>query len=433
MSKPRQDSVPPSARSVAARVLGRVHNDQAFAAAALDAELSRYAQLDARERGLATELVYGVLRCEGALDARISRHAPKGIKDRETRLHLLVAAYQLLLLDRVPAFAAVDAAVSLVRKQRGDRVAAFANAVLRKLAASGERLALDAALRESAQPWLWQRLVESVGEDEALALLGGGDIAPTVGVRLVAGREAPAWAREASTGRVSPRARRIERRGDPKQLEGYADGSFVVQEEGAQAVALLLGARPGERVLDACAGRGQKASLLAEQVGASGEVFATDVHPPKLDALQSEFRRLRLPAPRVAAVDWSAGVGDVAEGFDRVLVDAPCTGTGTLRHRPEIARRLSAEDPARLGALAESILRSASTRARPGGRVVFAVCSVLTAEGEAVVERVRDVLEPVAFDDSEVPGLVPNGATYLRLLPHAHGTDGYFVASFVRR
>ncbi len=433
MSKPRSGALPPSARSVAAHVLGRVHTDKAFASAALDAELSRYAQLDARERGLATELVYGVLRCESALEARLSRHAPKGIKDHETRLHLLVAAYQLLLLDRVPAFAAVDAAVSLVRKHRGERVAAFANAVLRKLAASGEKLELDAALRESTQPWLWQRLVEAVGEGEALALLGGGDIAPSIGIRLVAGREAPEWASEAQPGRVSPRARRIERRGDPKQLAGYADGRFAVQEEGAQAVALLLGARPGERVLDACAGRGQKSSLLAEQVGAAGEVFASDVHPSKLDALKSEFRRLQLPAPPVAAVDWSAGVGDVPEGFDRVLVDAPCTGTGTLRHRPEIARRLTPEDPARLGALAESILRSASSRARPGARIVFAVCSVLTAEGEAVVERVRDVLEPAPFDESEVSGVVPSGASHLRLLPRAHGTDGYFVASFVRR
>ncbi|MFZ5891585.1 MAG: RsmB/NOP family class I SAM-dependent RNA methyltransferase [Myxococcota bacterium] len=432
MAKTQADGAP-SARSVAARVLGRVFVDEAFAAAALDAELSRAAQLDARERGLATELVYGVLRTQPALEARLARHAPKGIKDRETRLHLLVAAYQLLLLDRVPAFAAVDAAVTLVRKRRGDRVAAFANAVLRKLAASEERLRLDAALRESAPAWLWQGLVEAVGEDEALALLGGGDIAPAIGIRLVSGRELPAWASDANPGRVSSRTRRLERFGDPKALAGYSDGSFVVQEEGAQLVGALLGARPGERVLDACAGRGQKSSLLAELVGERGQVFASDLHPAKLEALKSEFQRLRLPEPSVAAVDWSIGVGNVPDGFDRVLVDAPCTGTGTLRHRPEIARRLAPEDPARLGALAESILRSASTRVRAGGRVVFAVCSVLTAEGEAVVERVRDVLEPVPFDAEEARVLAPEGASHLRLLPRAHGTDGYFVASFTRR
>jgi 16S rRNA (cytosine967-C5)-methyltransferase len=431
--KSQAQALAPSARSVAAHVLGRVYGDKAFAAAALDAELSRTAQLDARERALATELVYGVLRTEGALMQKLAPHAPKGIKDEKTRLHLLVAAYQLLLLDRVPAFAAVDAAVSLVRKERGERVAAFANAVLRKLAESGQRSSLDAALRESVPRWLWKQLLHSVSEDEALALLGGGDIAPSIGIRLVSGREAPPWASSAASGKVSPRARRIERRGDPKQLPGYAEGSFVVQEEGAQLVALLLGARCGERVLDACAGRGQKSSLLAEQVGPNGEVFASDLHPSKLDALKSEFQRLRLPPPATAAVDWSVGSGDVPEGFDRVLVDAPCTGTGTLRHRPEIVRRLRPEDPARLAALAESILRSASSRARPGARVVFAVCSVLSAEAEAVVERVSDVLEPTPFDQNEVPALVPHGATKLRLLPRAHGTDGYFVASFVRR
>jgi 16S rRNA (cytosine967-C5)-methyltransferase len=377
--------------------------------------------------------VYGVLRTKNALRARLAQHAPKGIKDRETENHLLVAAYQLLLLDRVPAFAAVDAAVTLVRKQRGDRVAAFANAVLRKLTASGERLKLDDALRESAPPWLWQSLVAAVGEDEALALLGGGDIAPSIGVRLLAGHEEPSWVSQATPGRIALRARRLERRGDPKLLPGYKEGAFVVQEEGAQLVGLMLGARPGERVLDACAGRGQKASLLSEQVGPEGEVFACDLHPPKLDALKAEFQRLHLPTPRIAAVDWSVGVGNVPEGFDRVLVDAPCTGTGTLRHRPEILGRLAPQDPERLGALSETILRSAATRVRVGGRVVFAVCSVLTAEGEAVTERVRDILAPAPFDAAELASLTPPGATELRLLPRAHGTDGYFVASFVRR
>ncbi|MGC4091010.1 MAG: transcription antitermination factor NusB [Polyangiaceae bacterium] len=417
---------------MAAKVLARVADDKAFAAAALDAELSRSVQLDARERGLATELVYGVLRSEPALSARLAKHAPKGIKDKETRRHLLVAAYQLLVLDRVPAFAAVDAAVTLVRKQRGERVAAFANAVLRKLSASAERPSLDQLLRESAPAWLWHSLLQAVGEAEALALLGGGDIAPSVGIRLLEGRDVSDWAREATPGRAA-RTRRIERRGDPKQLPGYAEGAFVIQEEGAQLVGMLLGARPGERVLDACAGRGQKSSLLAEQVGPTGEVFACDLHPAKLSALASEFERLRLPAARTAAVDWSVGVAAVPEGFDRVLVDAPCSGTGTLRHRPEIVGRLGPEDPARLASLSESILRAAATRARPGGRVLFAVCSVLTAEGEAVVERVRDVLEPVPFDVEELASLVPAPATQLRLLPRAHGTDGYFVASFVRR
>lgn len=423
-----------TARSVASRVLVRVLDDGAYAAAALDAELARHAQLDPRERALATELVYGVLRTHGALDARLRALAPRKVKDTTTRVELWLAAYQILVLTRIPAFAAVDAAVRAVRQARGERVAGFANAVLRKLAAQGAPLSRERAIRDSIAPWLLERLTSAVGEAEALALLGAGEERAEVSaVRVVAGRPLPEWLATGEPGRVSPRARKIPRGGELRARPGYADGAFVVQEEGSQVVALALGARPGEKVLDACAGRGQKATLLAELVGAEGRVWATDLHPPKLDALKKEAARLRVPPPECRAVDWTRGTADVPDDFDRVLVDAPCTGTGTLFHRPEIALRLAPDDPARLGALATEILRRAATRVRPGGRVVFAVCSVLPEEGEAVVARVLDELEPCAFDAPELAGWIDPAATALRLLPGRHGTDGYFVASFRRR
>jgi 16S rRNA (cytosine967-C5)-methyltransferase len=429
----KKRALPPTARSVAARVLDRVLSDGAYAAAALDAELSRSVQLDARERGLATELTYGVLRTRRALEKRLERHAPKGIKDFSTRLQLVLAAYQMLVLDRIPVFAAVDAAVGAVRAQRGPRVAGFANAVLRKLANEGERLSLEQALRESTPSWLFERLCRVVGEAEALAVLGASEASPTVAIRLARGRELPSDLRAARPGRLSPLAYRLERQGDLHALPNYAAGDFVVQEEGAQAVGLLLGARPGERVLDACAGRGQKSSLLAEQVGPSGHVVATDLHPQKLEALTRELGRLGLPPAECRAVDWTVGTAGLADDFDRVLVDAPCSGTGTLRHRPEILERLGPDDPARLGELSTKILRAAASRAKPGGRVVFAVCSLLEEEAEAVVERVADVLTPCPFDAPELASLLGEGAKSLRLLPLQHETDGYFVASFLRR
>jgi 16S rRNA (cytosine967-C5)-methyltransferase len=151
-----------------------------------------------------------------------------------------------------------------------------------------------------------------------------------------------------------------------------------------------------------------------------------------LRRLTAEFARLRLPEPRTAAVDWTVGAGPVPADFDRVLVDAPCTGVGTLRRRPEISKRLEPGDPARMGELAERILRSAASRARPGARVVFAVCSVLPEDAEAIVARVGDVLAPAPFDAPEIVGLVATGETSFRLLPELHGTDGYFIASFER-
>ncbi len=424
------------ARSIAARVLVRVGRDRAYAAAALDAELERHPELDARERGLATELVYGSLRSRGALLQRLSALAPRGIAggDRDVEAHLLVAAYQLCVLSRVPDFAAVDAAVGAIKKLRGPKVAGFANAVLRKLAA-GEKLDRSDAVIESAPPWLVERLEQAVGVEEAHALFGADrdERPPGVALRLVGGHAMPEWLSDAEPGRASTLSRIVRRGGDPRQKPGYAEGAFVVQEEGAQVVGLALGARAGDRVLDACAGRGQKSSLLAEQIGAGGELWATDIHASKLRALAAEVERLGLPAARTATVDWSMGGGAVPGNFDRVLVDAPCSGVGTLRRRPEIALRLEPDDPARLAELAGRILLHAAAHARSGGRVVFAVCSVLPEEGERVVERVLGDLEPAPFDAPGLEAVCDPGATSFRLLPKRHGTDGYFVASFVRR
>jgi 16S rRNA (cytosine967-C5)-methyltransferase len=407
----------------------RVLVDEAYVAAALDAELRRHPQLDARERALATELAYGTMRTEPVLRARLFVHAPRGVSDERVLSHLLVAAYQILLLDRVPAFAAVDAGVNGVKRERGPRVAGFANAVLRKLAKTGEKLTQAQALREAVPAWLWQELIKSVGEEEAQALLCADAF---TGLRLRSGAELPEWLSELPQGRVSPLSRLLRGAGDPRQKPGFAEGIFTVQEEGAQVIGLGLGVRPGDKVLDACAGRGQKSTLLAERLQ-SGKLVACDLYPEKLQALAEDTARLGLPGVETRAVDWSVGQGGLPDDFDRVLVDAPCSGTGTLRRRPEILRRLQADDPARLAALAESILRSAASRARVGGTVLFAVCSVLEQECEAVVARVADVLEPAVFDAPELPGELVAGKSSLRLLPGLHGTDGYFMASFRRR
>ncbi|HEY4103952.1 MAG TPA: transcription antitermination factor NusB, partial [Polyangiaceae bacterium] len=229
-----------TARSVAAQAVLRVLRDGAFGAAALSAELERARDLDERDRALATELLYGTLRLRGALEERLAEHAARGLKDLAVRAELLVAAYQILLLDRVPAFAAVNSAVSAVRAKRGARVAGFANAILRKLAA-GEKLDPAEAAKRSVAPWLLAALERSVGAEEA-SLLILPELEKKVGLRLISGRSVPAWLEESERGKLSPRARLIHGEGDPRKREGYAEGAFVVQEEGAQAIGLALGA-----------------------------------------------------------------------------------------------------------------------------------------------------------------------------------------------
>lgn len=454
-------------REIAARVVERVQREGAFAAALLDLELRHgRSEIEDRDRGLATELVYGVLRTHGVLSGLLHEQAPRGVAGGDSLVlsHLQVALYQLLFLDRVPAYAAVDSAVGAITRARGRRVGGFANAVLRRLA-TGRRMPLDEAIEQSAPAWLRGRLESEVGREEMLALLGVvppecvrdsgapdgvASSLPTAALprlperphswrvggtslRLIEGRPEPEWLAEEPRGRWSPRARRLRSFGDPRRRAGYQEGVYTLQEEGAQLVTLAVGARPGERILDACAGRGLKTSLLREQIGEAAELWAMDKSEAKLRQLREEFSRLHLAPPRTAAVDWTSGNRPSTEGLDRVLVDAPCSGVGTLRRRPEISLRLQPEDPVRLGRLAQTILRAACLHARPGGRVVFAVCSVLPEESTDVLAGVQDLLEPVPFDAPELGLLVDPSASTLTLLPRRHETDGYFVASLRRR
>jgi 16S rRNA (cytosine967-C5)-methyltransferase len=199
---------------------------------------------------------------------------------------------------------------------------------------------------------------------------------------------------------------------------------------------LALGARPGETVLDACAGRGNKTGALAAAVGGTGAVDAADVHPPKLEALRRDLARTRRAVRACHAVDWAVGSGEVPDSYDRVLVDAPCSGTGTLRRRPDLQARRSEADLTSLPVLQRAILSRVAGHVRPGGRLVYAVCSVLREEAEGVVasflaERADFAAAP--FDSEAARSLAADGAaTSLRLLPHVHGTDGYFVAALAR-
>ena len=446
------DGTETGARALAARVLARTWDEGAFAAAALDAEIRRRAELDPRDAALATELVYGVLRTEGYLRARLEalatkRHLPE--LAAEARAELFAAAYSILFLDRIPAFAAVSEGVRGVSAAAGPRVGGFAHAVLRQLAAAverGGRPAIAPAVVASAPGWLRGALRRSLGRSGAAAYLAAGPVPPPIGLSVARAEEREAWierlraaapAASIEAGHASPHAILVRGAGDVRRLPG-AEGDWIIQEEGAQLVALALGARPGERVLDACAGRGNKVWLLRHGVGEAGAVDAADLYAPKLERLATGARAGWARA--TYAVDWTAGTGEVPEGYDRVLVDAPCTGTGTLRRRPEIAMRRTPDDVARLAEIQRLIARRAATRVRSGGRLVVAVCSVLREEAEELAaalalpaEPGAPTLEPVPFDAAPVAAIAGEGATTLRLLPHVHGTDGYFVASFLVR
>jgi 16S rRNA (cytosine967-C5)-methyltransferase len=435
-----------SAREVAAQVLTRVQKDQAFAAAVLESEFSRGVQLEPRDRALATELVYGTLRFLPWIDGELASCATRGVVsgDAHVRLRLAIAAYQIVF-TRVPAFAAVSEAVQAVRDIRGPRMAAFANAVLRNLARRAEeRGTIDRmeALRTATPHWLRDALGRALTPEGADAFLGSGVDAPPVSLRVEAGEQRDAWVARLQAeapegafeaGTVSPLAILAREAGKVQRLPGWGEGAWSVQEEGSQWAALAVGAQTGERVLDACAGRGNKSAVLARAVGARGALHACDNVPSKLERLHEDFVRLNLSASTFA-VDWRVGAPGVAGPYDRILVDAPCSGIGTLRRRPEIALRREHAHLAEMAALQLDLLLRVAGHLRRGGTLVYVVCSVLREEGEDVLDRflaLNGEFRPASFE-APVARVLAGSAPFFRLLPNVHGTDGYFVARLTR-
>ncbi|HEX5658229.1 MAG TPA: transcription antitermination factor NusB [Polyangiales bacterium] len=383
----QKERAPAGARGVATVVLHRVATDAAFATPTLDAEI-RAAGLDSRDARLATQIVYGALRMLPDIDARLDAQLARGRPDPYTFAALRGATYQALALGRVPSFAIVQETVALVKAKRGEGLGKLTNAVLRRIVADRPaEPSIDHPLRVPA--WVEASLRAGLGEERTLAFLAHAERTPQMALRVRGDRDALlARLREAepeaslSASELSPDVILAWGVGDPRKLPGYEEGAFAVQDEGAGLVAKLVDVQPGERVLDACAGRGGKTLQLMEH---AAHVTAVDIHARKLELLDAERARLGFAADRVSTetIDLSVGDGGL-EKFDRVLVDAPCTGLGTLRRRPELLLRLGPQDPARMANLQERILQRAASLVKPGGTLVFAVCSGTPEEGQKV-------------------------------------------------
>ncbi|MET0284458.1 MAG: transcription antitermination factor NusB [Polyangiales bacterium] len=389
MKRPDYGAPIAGARGVATIVLHRVATDSAYATPTLDAEI-RAANLEPRDARLATQIVYGALRMLPDLDARLDAQLTRGRPDPFTFAALRAATYQALALSRVPSFAIVQETVALVKHKRGEGLGKLTNAVLRRIVADRPaEPVLDQPLR--VPEWIEKVLRAGLGEERTAAYLAHADRAPPLALRVRGDRAAllerlreaePEASIEPSD--LTPDVIVAWGVGDPRKLPGYDEGAFAVQDEGAGLVAKLVDVQPGERVLDACAGRGGKTLQLVEQ---AAHVTAVDIHARKLELLQQERARLGFAEDRVSTetIDLSVGDGGLGQ-FDRVLVDAPCTGLGTLRRRPEIMLRLGPKYPSRMANLQERILKRAATLVKPGGTLVFAVCSATPDEGLKIAQ-----------------------------------------------
>jgi 16S rRNA (cytosine967-C5)-methyltransferase len=440
-----------TAREIAFQVLRRVEEGGAFATRALDAALASAGALEPREAGLATELVYGTLRRALSLDAALARHASRSISevDPAARVALRLGAYQILHLG-TPAHAAVSEAVSLAAGVQHGRAAGFVNAVLRALARDPRApepppLASDpaghVAAAEALPRWLAQEWVAWFGPDEALALASA--MNGPAALCLRSARRDELAARLAAGGiDAAPALRSPEgvlvRRGSLAAAARAAGGvPFQVQDEAAQLVSLYAAAHlrgTRARVLDACAAPGGKTFHLAEIVGPEGEVVAVDVHPRKADELRAESERRGLSRRvRVLCADAAKPIPGLApESFDAVLVDAPCTGLGTLRRHPELKLRRSAEDAPRMAEAQRALLAACIAWAKPDALVTYSVCSLTRAEGPATAAWAlgQGLERAPAPDGFPADVLTPEGD--LLTLPSRHSCDGFYAARFVR-
>jgi 16S rRNA (cytosine967-C5)-methyltransferase len=442
---------------LALRVLERVQRAGAYADLLLHSTLAR-SSLNAPDRAFATEIVYGTLRWRGRLDYMLGRCLDGDLEKLEPLVAtaLRLGAYQLLFNDGVPATAAVDESVRCVRACGGERATGLVNAVLRRLAAEREQIALPSLNDDplghlihtlSLPMWLAARWIECYGPEEAAALARACNETPPLTVRVNPHQATPTELLEELRRRF-PEVRpcryaryglTLGRRGNAALDPAFREGRFTVQDEASQLVVGLLDPQPGERVLDVCAAPGGKASAIAERIGKEGSVLALDRHPRRLEMVRRSARRLHLGRLECAVHDAMRSFEKLGSdgGFDRVLVDAPCSGLGALRRNPDARWRVRPGDPARLAETQLAILANAAEALRPRGALVYSTCTLLPEENEGVIEsflsRSRDFALTSPREAPEEVRELMDSDGFMRCLPQRHDTDGFFAARLEKR
>jgi 16S rRNA (cytosine967-C5)-methyltransferase len=438
------------ARVVAYEILLRVEREDSYATELLHS--SQYQKLSTADHGLATELVMGVLRWRSFIDARIAEHSSQKIDklDREVLTALRLAAYQLMFLDRVPQHAAVHESVELVKRARKRSAVPFANAVLRKLNGT-ERpgIAIEQATSAAAElaeasahpPWMVTRWVAAFGLEAAKKICGHDQQPPVTAVRVLdpaIDNSLQVEGIKLAPGYLLASARRVLS-GDITHASAYRAGQVFIQDEASQLVALLVG--HGANILDCCAAPGGKTRVMAQR-NPGTMVIAAELHPRRAQLVRELVRE-----KNVRVIGANTRNLPFNSLFDRVLVDVPCSGSGTLARNPEIKWRLKLEDLTDLQGRQVAILQAAMQHSAPGGRLVYSTCSLEREENEDVVEKAlagdpsfqlascREELEHLR-GEGELSGVDTDSlmsGRYLRTIPGVHPCDGFFAAILQRK
>ena len=472
-----------AARRIAYDVLLRVETQHAYASDLLHSALK--GKISAADAGLATELALGVLRQQRLLDFLIERQSRKRIAglDREVVLALRLGLYQLRFLDRVPARAAIYESVELIKQSRKKSAATFVNAVLRGASATARAdiaallppnspLAEQLGIRHSHPTWLVERWLRRFGEAGTIALLEANNRAPELAgvIHDASARDEAVRSMERSGLHVLP-GRWLKDAfraggGSLAQTAAFREGRVSIQDEASQMVPRLVDVQSGDSVLDLCAAPGGKTATLARAAGPGAVVVAADRHAHRLASIKKHLERLRLRGVEIVELDGTLAL-PFRRTFARVLVDAPCSGTGTLGRNPEIRWSLRRADLDQLHERQLALLRAGLGQLEDGGRLVYSTCSLEAEENEAVIEEVlggvngfrrvgREKLtailaphfseEGAAADDAVQEARLEPGPTHsssraasffdldgaFRALPSVHHTDGFFAVAIER-
>jgi len=442
-----------AARKIAYEILRRVESEGAYASDLLHAELG--ANVKTVDAALATEIVLGVLRWQRQLDFLLDSHMKKPVSrlDVPVAVALRMGIYQLRFLDRIPARAIVNESVEIVKHARKTSAATLVNAVLRRAGAEAKQPAEKFLFSDTSAPerlailhshptWMVERWLARLGEAGTTALLTVNNRAPRLSCAIHDdSRRDDVFSGLKHAGlRIEPgqllRSAFAVSGGSPARTAVFRTGKISIQDEASQLVPLLLDVQPGDRVLDLCAAPGGKTPPLVRGAGKSGVVVAGERHAHRLRAMREQLKRLNLRDVRLVELDAEKALPFCTK-FNRILVDAPCSGTGTVGRHPEIRWRLKPTDPARMATLQLAMLRNAAALLRPDGAIVYSVCSLMPEEGPGVVAQFmakdpRYEIDPHPPVHEQIADLLCEDGTLLTR-PDGSGLDGFFAARIVRR
>lgn len=450
-------------RELALDILTKVAGSGAYS----NLQLNRALQdsgLSRPDAALATELVYGTIGRQATLDHWLNRFVAKGVGKLQPWVHQLLrmSAYQLLYLDRVPSHAAVNEAVVIAKRRGHAGVSGMVNGVLRNMDRSRAELTPSAiqlddpvatiALRHSYPEWLVRRWVDTYGIDITEAICEAGNMPPHASIRvnpLQGSREEllaelKAAGVEAESSSLAPSGLVVQSGGNLADMEGFRDGRWSLQDESSMLVAEVAAPKPGMKVLDCCAAPGGKSAHMAELMQGKGKVWANDLHAHKRELIVQQTERLGLRNVEAVIGDAATLPERFAPGsMDVVLLDAPCSGFGVIRRKPEIKWTKTPGDIEEISAVQRRLLNAVSGLVKPGGALVYSTCTIERNENEHQVEAFLQEHPEFQLDASwpaellatlDRAGLLgPSFDGQLQLLPQHFGSDGFYIARMTRR